>query len=350
MTPVPDAPAAARLLAEAMARFDLARPVVVACHFDADGLGAGAILSRALRDAGWTVEPRIVGRGENAWSEEFGEEMRARAPGGLLVTDLGLGRQAIAPGVPTVVIDHHVPTGEGGGATVISGNGREPEPTSALLAWWAAGALGDQSDLLWLAALGLIGDMAEDKGFPEMAEAQARWGKTALRDATALVNQPRRSASGDASPALALLMRCHGPKEVLSGAHPETQALLDAKAEVQAALAQARKVAPRIQGEVALIPIDTPCQVHPLIAQQWRTRLKGKVVIAANFGYAPGWVNFAARTSGGHDLIEFFRAHRPPGADEKYGNGHRAASGGALRPDDWAWFLRSLGFPGEVAA
>jgi single-stranded-DNA-specific exonuclease len=350
MIPVPDAPAAARLLAEALARFDRARPVLVACHFDADGLGSGAVLLRALRAAGWEAQARIVGRGENAWSPEFGEEVLARDPGGLIVADLGLGARTVAPGVPTAVIDHHVPTGEGGGATVISGHGREPEPTTALLAWWAAGALGDQSDLLWLAALGLIGDMAEDKGFPEMAEAQARHGKTALRDATALVNQPRRSASGDASPALALLLKCNGPKEVLSGAHPETAQLLAAKAEVQAALAQARKVAPRIQGDVAIIPISTPCQVHPLIAQQWRTRLKGKVVIAANFGYAPGWVNFAARTSGGHDLIEFFRAHRPPGADEKYGNGHRAASGGALRPDDWAWFLRSLGFPAEVAA
>lgn len=350
MIPVSDASAAARLLARALVGFDRLRPVLVACHFDADGLGAGAVLLRALRTAGWAAEGRLVGRSENAWSEDFGNEVRQRAPGGLIVTDLGLGARTIAPGVPTVIIDHHVPTGEGGGAIVISGNGRTPEPTSALLAWWSAGALGDQSDLLWLAALGLIGDMAEDKGFPEMAEAQARWGKTALRDATALVNQPRRSASGDASPALALLLKCSGPKEVLSGAHPETQALLDARAEVQAALAVARKAAPRIHGDVALIPIDTPCQVHPLIAQQWRTRLKGKVVIAANFGYAPGWVHFAARTSGGHDLIEFFRAHRPPGADEKYGNGHRAASGGALRPDDWAWFLRSLGVPAEVAA
>lgn len=348
--PVPDAPAAARLMGQAAARFDRRRPVLVACHFDADGLSAGAILVRALRAAGLDARPRIVGRGETAWSPAFAAEVAGLGPGGLLVADLGLGARAIAPGVPTVIVDHHVPTGDGGGAAVISGNGREPEPTSSLLAWWAADAFGAQGDLLWLAALGLIGDMAEDRGFPEMAEAQARWGKTALRDAAALVNQPRRSRSGDASPALALLLRCDGPKAVLSGEEPETAVLLAARAEVQAALADARRAAPRFAGEVALILMDTPAQVHPLIAQQWRTRLRGRIVIAANEGYSPGWVHFSARTSGGHDLIAFLARHRPPGADERYGNGHRAAAGGALRRDDWAWFLRSLGFPAEAAA
>ena len=57
-------------------------------------------------------------------------------------------------------------------------------------------ALGEQDDLLWLAALGLIGDMADENAFSELAEAQARWGKTALKDAVALVNAPRRTAAG----------------------------------------------------------------------------------------------------------------------------------------------------------
>src|SRR3712207_7334766 len=62
-------------------------------------------------------------------------------------------------------------------AVVLSGNGWEPEPTSALLAWWCARGLGDADDLLWPAALGLIGDMADGAGFPELAEAQTRYGR-----------------------------------------------------------------------------------------------------------------------------------------------------------------------------
>lgn len=98
-----------------------------------------------------------------------------------------------------------------------------------------------------------------------------------------------------------------------------------------AAMAEARRVAPRLAGEVAPIPLDSPCQIHPLIAQQWRTRLKGRLVIAADGAYQPGWVHFSARTGGGHDFTVLLAAHRPPGAAERFGNGHRAASGGALR-------------------
>jgi single-stranded-DNA-specific exonuclease len=219
--------AAAQAFRGAFDRFDPSRPPLILGHNDADGLGATAILARALARAGRPAETRTVGRGENAWDARLRAEVAARNPGGLIVTDLGVGEGDVAE-VPTVVIDHHVPSGTPGTAVVVSGNGLDPEPTSALLAWWCAAALGDQADLLWLAGLGLIGDMAEALGFPEMAEAQARWGKTALRDATALVNAPRRSSKGDASPALALLMRCDGPKEVLSGAQPETAALLAA--------------------------------------------------------------------------------------------------------------------------
>jgi single-stranded-DNA-specific exonuclease len=74
------------------------------------------------------------------------------------------------------------------------------------------------------------------------------------------------------------------------------------------------------------------------------------VVIAANTGFRPGYVHFAARTATGTNLIEFFAQHRPPGADEGYGNGHAQASGGALRRDDWNSFAASIGFPEEALA
>ena len=102
---------------------------------------------------------------------------------------------------------------------------------------------------------------------------------------------------------------------------------------------------PRVAGDVALIRFDSPCQIHPLIAQQWRGRLKDKIVLAANTGYRAGWVHFAARSASGRDLIDFLAEHRPPGADGRYGNGHAQATGGALRPADWNAFVAGLGFP-----
>jgi hypothetical protein len=342
----PDPRTAARdAFAAALAGFDRSRPVLVLGHFDADGLSATAILVRALRAAGWTAEPRITGKGETPWDEPLAGDLRAVAPGGLIVTDLGTRAEPVLPGTPTVVIDHHLPTGTPPDAIMVSGNGLIPEPSSALIAWWCAGALGDQADLLWLAALGLIGDMAER--FPELGEAEARWGKTALKDAVSLVNAPRRTAEADASPALALLLRGDGPKIVTKEPGPERDALLAAKEEVKAAVEAARRVPPRVAGDVALIRFESPCQIHPLIAQQWRGRLRDKIVLAANTGYRPGWVHFAARSARGENLVDFLADHRPAGADSRYGSGHAQATGGALRPADWNAFVRGLGFPDQ---
>jgi single-stranded-DNA-specific exonuclease len=336
-----DPGAIGRSFAEARRRFP-SDPLILG-HFDADGLAALAILKRSL--PGSAV--RLVGKGENPWDPAVRAELGERAPAAIIATDLGVREGDILPGVPTVLIDHHVPTGTPGEALVISGNGCEPEPTSALLAYWCVGS---PPELLWLAATGLIGDMAEDKGFPEMAEAQARYGKTALRNAVSLINAPRRTAAADATPALNLLLKCDSPKELLSGEHPETAQLIAAKEEVKAEMEVARRVAPKVRGQVALIPLASPCQIHPLIAQQWRSRLKDKVVIAANRDYRPGWVHFAARTAAGHDLIRFFAERRPEGAGQEYGSGHRQASGGALKVPEWNRFVAELGFPEEQIA
>lgn len=330
----------------AVQRMDKSRPILILGHFDADGLSALAILARAVQRAGLDVITRIVGKGENPWSPDLRSELEHLQPGGLVVTDLGVRAGSILPGVPTLLIDHHVPTGTPDDAAVISGNGWVPEPTSSLLAYWSATALGPADDLLWLAAVGLIGDMA-DPGFPELVEAQARFGKTALRDAVSLINAPRRTPAADATPALALLMKCNGAKELVKGDHPETAVLRAAKAEVSAALEAARRAPPKVRGDVALIRFSSGCQVHPLVAQSWRGRLKDKIVLAVNTGYRPGWIHFAARTGTNTDLIAFLAQHRPPGAGPEYGSGHVKATGGALRPAHWNDFVARIGFPEE---
>jgi single-stranded-DNA-specific exonuclease len=314
-------------------------------HFDADGLSAAAILIRALGRAGHPAEPMVLGKGETPWDEAVRARLAERKPGGVILTDLGTKAEIVLPGTPLVVIDHHVPTGAPEGGVTLSGNGLDPEPTTSLLAYWAVQALGEQGDLLWLAAIGAIGDMADESAFPEIAEAQKRYGKTALRDAVSLVNAPRRTAAADAAPALRLLLESDCPKAITKGDSADAEALRAAKAEVRAAMEEAKRTAPIVRDEVALIPLDTPCQIHPLIAQQWRGRLKDKVVIAANRGYRPGWVHFAARSASGRNLIEFLAEHRPDGADSRYGNGHAQATGGALPLEQWNSFIAGLGFP-----
>ena len=195
--------------------------------------------------------------------------------------------------------------------------------------------------------MGLIGDLGDKAPFAELTDAKARYTATALRETVSLVNAPRRAAGGDAGPAFALLMAAESPKDALSGRHAELAALKTAREEVKAAMEVGKRMPPRVSGDVALIALDTPCQIHPLVAQAWRIRLKDKIVIAANHGYRPGWVHFAARSATGRDLIAFLAQAAPPGADEAYGNGHAQATGGALRLDDWPVFLRAIGFAAD---
>ncbi|WP_342105706.1 phosphoesterase [Methylobacterium sp. SI9] len=340
-------------------------PPVVLCHDDADGLSAGAILGRAFDRAGdgpWrgSALVRVVGRGESAWSQALRDELAARKPGGLVVTDLGVQAGAILPGVPMVLVDHHIPRAwpEPADATVISGHADAPIPTSSLLAFACAAALpltgsGGVEDLAWLAGIGLVGDLG-DRGatgdFPDiMGPLRKAHTAKALREAVSLVNAPRRSASGDARPALRLLLKATGPADIIDGTDPDAASLRAARAEVKAALEAARSVPPLFAGPVALIHCDSPCQIHPLVAQSWTGRLRRQVVIGANAGFRPGFVHFAARSAAVPDLITFLEERAPPlGPDDQFAQGHRRATGGQIRVETWNRFVADLGFGPEA--
>ena len=132
--------------------------------------------------------------------------------------------------------------------------------------------------------------------------------------------------------------------------------LLQAKEEVAAALAVAKKAGPkfskkwhdRLGADLVALRMDTPCQVHPLVAQTWRGRFKDSIVMGVNFGFRPGYVHFSARGPKGVNVIEFLREHTPAGADQGYGNGHDQASGGAVPAASWNDFAEDLGFGPEL--
>lgn len=332
------------LAREAARRFDaFGPPSRLLTHDDADGLASAALLHRA------TGAPvRLVGRGLNAWTDPVASEVAGEAA--LVIADLGMRERAL--GERLCVIDHHVPTGTPEGAAVIHGYGLEPVPSTSLLAWYATGV---PEDLLWLAAVGCLGDYGDKGGHAEIAPAKKRFGAGKLRELTTLVNAPRRSASGDAAPALDLLLAADDPSDALSGRHPGLAACEAAREAVKQAAAEARRAPPRFGArygsDVAFVRIDTPCQVHPLTAQSWVGRLRGATVFCANFGYLPGRVAFSGRAPRDGDIPALLARHRPEGADPAhYGNGHRRAAGGTLEAGPWNALMEDLGFGPEMRA
>ncbi len=211
-------------------------------------------------------------------------------------------------------------------------------------------------ELQWLAGISLLSDLGDKAPFPELAEAKKRFGATALKDLTALLNAPRRTADGDASSAMRLLLNAATPKQALATPSAELDALRTAKAEVSEALAVARKAPPRFSSrwkaelgaDLIAVRIDTPCQVHPLVAQIWRPRFPQAVVFGVNVGFRPGFVHFAGRAPKHVNLVQFLRAHTPDGADGTFGGGHDQASGGALPVALWNPFAEEMGWGPEL--
>ena len=342
--------------------------LLIFCDSDADGLPAGALLTRAFTAAGYTeVTAQCRRKGESAWGSEVHARMREHRPEALIVADLGSRSEPLlGPAIPTLLLDHHSPLGVPEGAVLLTsfgtgapdGDGRDIA-TTGLLAYWCARALCEDAvaaPWLWLAGISLLSDLGDKAPFAELAEAKKRFGGGALRDATSLLNAPRRTAAGDGAAGLRLLLKADGPKDVLSGAFPETAELEAAKAEVGEALAIARKMPPRFSKKVreelgadlVAVRMATPCQVHPLVAMQWRQRFPKSVVFGVNTGYRPGWVHFSGRAPAGVDLLAFLARHRPVEADASYGLGHRQASGGALPVAVWNRWAEDLGFGPEM--
>src|SRR5215203_3422539 len=108
------------VFARAISAFRPGQPAIVLSHNDAEFARSSRI----------SAQVRLVGRGENPWSEAIRVKLQERPVGGLIVADLGVKPDALLAGVPTVIIDHHVPIGlpDPATATVISGYGVTPTP------------------------------------------------------------------------------------------------------------------------------------------------------------------------------------------------------------------------------
>ncbi|MEP0547175.1 MAG: phosphoesterase [Rhodothermales bacterium] len=329
--------------------------LVVFCHFDADGLAAGALFGRGLARLGFEdVHVVPSGRFENAFfSDSAKDRLRALDAAALVVTDLGVNAAGVLPEAPTLYVDHHRPEGEPAGA-VITGYAWDPIPCSAWLAFDLLDAETDSlprsggvDDLLWIAAIGVLSDLGDNAPWPRLAEAKKRYTAKWLKEAVVLTNAARRASTFDPETPLHLLMTGDGPKALSEG--PGSERLAVYRKEVNAEMAEARKAAPVFSETepFALVRLDSACQVHPLIAQQWRGRLPKYAVIAANTGYRPGLVAFSTRTARA-DLIlpEIFQSVDVGDAyADDFGHGHDAASGGHLPPPVFNDLLDALGFP-----
>lgn len=317
---------------------------------DADGVAAGVVWQRGLERLGRQAVRLLPDRERNAWTEANRALLAGAHPDRLFVLDLGSGEESILPGVPTCFIDHHKPGGVPLGDTLISAYAWSPIPCTSLLMYDLLAPLADMAGLDWVAAVGAVSDLGERAPFDLLQAARKKYTAKYLKEATALVNAVRRASQPDPECAARVLLAFDSPRALVLADTPDVQQLRAARAEVKLAMEEAKKSAPVFAGDAALIRTHSACQIHPLVAQIWRSRLPGHVVIAANDGYLPGRVNFSARSASGRNVLEFLRAIPLPPGEGNIGNGHDQASGGSLPVARWNQMLGLLGFAPAVFA
>jgi single-stranded-DNA-specific exonuclease len=313
--------------------------VLVFHDFDADGVTAAIVLQRTLERLGFTNVLRMATlRERDAWSDANRARIAATEPHTLFVLDLGSRDAPLLARARCCLIDHHRPDGVPSGALLLSAYAWDPIPNTSLLVYDLCAPLAEIEDLDWIAAIGALSDVGERAPFPLLASVRKRYAITDLKEATALVNAARRASDYQPENAARALLAHASPRELVRSESADVAALRVAREEVQREMGEAKKAAPKFSGSVALVRVRSSCQVHPVIAQIWRTRLPKYIVIVANDGYLPGRVNFSARSAPGVDLITLLRAN---GIDAR---GHDQATGGSVTTEEWAALLEKLGF------
>ncbi|KAI4215921.1 MAG: hypothetical protein LQ351_001909 [Letrouitia transgressa] len=160
----------------------------------------------------------------------------------------------------------------------------------------------------------------------------------------AIVGKTRRTARYDVISAWDALVKANGPKDILR--YPR---LLDARAEINEEVEFRTHAPPKFSkdGKIAVLRIHSKSQVHGVIATRWAGYLNSKmleIVMVANSGYRPGYVNFScriARTARHRDppinIIESLRAVAKldqgdlvERMGDSFARGHKEASGGII--------------------
>lgn len=319
--------------------------VVIVYHGDADGLCAGAIMLTTLRCLGATrVTMLSPGKGESPYAAEVRRRIRSYKPQWLIVVDMGSRDEAIIPGTDTLVIDHHQPEGFPEGAVLVSSHGHPPIAPSSLLSFILGSTVANLDQKLWLAVVGTVADLGPSVDFSIIREGLRRYGRGNITETVALLNAAKRSAAHDVATALAVVERATSPADIARGRVAGVEKLRDYRQRVAAEVSRVARTRPVFADRVALLRFSSGAQVHPLVAIRWARRLSNNIVIAANYGYLPGRVNFAMRSMLDVNLVDFLHNLGVTDVDGEFGYGHARATGGSVTPQDFDRLLRAMGF------
>ncbi|KAF2264307.1 DHH phosphoesterase [Lojkania enalia] len=338
---------------------------------DADGLSSGAILHHTLTSLGLSsslISVYFPSKGLSIHDKSTREAITSKASSYIFVLDQGSRKPGAVSDAPhkALIIDHHFAEKDGfpKGAEFVTAHDRPPVATSSLLTYHICLPLHPDlnAKISWLAALGMHGDLGGaikwQPPFPDMNETFKQHSKQSINAAVALVNAPRRSAAYNVEAAWSAVSNAIGPASILND-----KTLEAASIEVRQETERCTHTPPKFSADatIAVLTISSAAQVHLVIATRWSGHLKSnklEIVMCANQGYLPGMVNFScriakdARAREGDAKVDIIKKLEGIVADHKdlrqrlgesFARGHKEASGGIMKRDDWEAFKKLMG-------
>lgn len=314
--------------------------VFILYHGDADGVCSAVIIFICLKKIGIeNISPFPFGRGENPFSENMHRSIMESMPDYLIILDSG-SRSGSFPDIKCLIIDHHIPDDLPTVDVFFNTWQDKSNRITSEAAFDIANNLCSDIKVEWYALTGVAGDSGITRVSQRFLPVVKKYGSKVIQECISLINAARRHSSFRISEVFDLLLKSDSPINFLATA--KNAGIGELKKEVNQELKKNLKVAPRFHDNFVLLNISSPHQIHPLLATIWSNRIKGYVIIAANWGYLSGKVCFSVRTESEIDLISLLKKYRKTG--EEIGFGHSKATGGIVEIDKFRNFLRRLGF------
>lgn len=203
-------------------------------HADADGMSGAVICYKTLDRLGSKDITAIpLGRGLNPHSPETKKQLANAGLSRLVVIDSGSRAGEILPGVPTLVIDHHRPSGRPQVDVFFNTFGEEPARPASLAAYDICNSIIDVGDLDWVAAVGTIGDLGPRAPFPIIKESFKKYGRKNVADSVVLINAGRRHRDYKVQLAFSVLLSSGAPSDIAGHKITGTEELERMRREVQ---------------------------------------------------------------------------------------------------------------------
>ena len=315
--------------------------IVILTHVDSDGVSSGALLYKTLINRGYkNIDIIYPKKGENGFSENIKNKIKQISPDILFFMDLGSYPIEINNVKKIIIIDHHKPEGVPDKGVLLTSFPPPPYISTSYLAFLLLKEI-NYNPKDYLGIIGEIGDYGLEVDAPYIKDLIKNYKKKELSLVSSLINSARRVKEFDIDTSLKYLIESNEFEDLVIDSEYKKK-LLYYRELIKKDIDKWKKTKPKFIKNIAIIEIDSPNLIHPIIAQIWKNILEKYIVICANFGYIENKVSFSMRTSLDISLLSFLRRYLEPSIEEDLGFGHERATGGIIDNEKWFNLIKKI--------